>query len=72
MFPCSRPPHVDVLMKKFHRIVTEKNILFSGVNDVHLPDKGWLLAFISTYKPDDEIFKKEYLPPVKETKLSEL
>ena len=72
MLPCPRPPHFDVLMKKFHRICTEKNILYSGVDDVHLPDKGWLLTFISTYRPDDEIFKKEYLPPVKETKLSEL
>lgn len=72
MLPCPRPPHVDVLLKKFHRICAEKNILYSGVDDVHLPDKAWLLTFISTYRPDDEIFKKEYLPPVKETKLSEL
>ena len=37
-----------------------------------MPDKRWLLDFIATLTPQDEIFKKNYLPPVKETKLSEL
>ena len=37
-----------------------------------MPDKRWLLDFIGTLAPGDEIFKKNYLPPVKETKLSEL
>jgi hypothetical protein len=37
-----------------------------------MPDKQWLLNFIATLTPQDEIFKKNYLPPVKETKLSEL
>jgi hypothetical protein len=30
------------------------------------------MDFIATLTPQDEIFKKNYLPPVKETKLSEL
>jgi hypothetical protein len=30
------------------------------------------MDFVSTFKPEDEIFKKQYLPPAKETKLSEL
>jgi hypothetical protein len=34
-----------------------------------MPDKQWLLNFIATLTPQDEILKKNYLPPVKETKL---
>ena len=31
----------------------------------HLPDKKWLVAVISTIRPGDEIFEKDYLPPTK-------
>ncbi len=48
------------------------NFTLIGVDDKHVPDKRWLLDFVSTFKPDDEIFKKSYIPPPKETKLSEL
>ena len=70
--PCPRPPTVDVLLRKFHEICRDKNLTVCGVNDTHIPDKRWLLDFISTLRPEDEIFKKNYLPPVKDTKLSEL
>ena len=46
--------------------------MIPGVDEKHQPDKRWLLDFVSTFKPSDEIFKKNYLPPAKETKLSEL
>ena len=29
-----------------------------------------MLDVLATYKPDDEIFKENYLPPAKATKLS--
>ena len=72
MLPCPRPPTVDVLLKKFHRICRDQNLVLAGVDESHIPDKRWLLDFIATLTPQDEIFKKNYLPPVKETKLSEL
>ena len=72
MLPCPRPPTVDVLLKKFHKICKDQNLVHYGVDESHVPDKRWLLDLISTLNPDDEIFKKSYLPPVKETKLSEL
>ena len=72
MLPCPRPPNVDVLIKKFLEICVSHNFTNCGVDDKHQPDKRWLLDFVSSFKPDDEIFKKNYLPPVKETKLSEL
>jgi hypothetical protein len=72
MLPCPRPPTVEVLLKKFHRICRDQNLVLCGVDEAHMPDKRWLLDFIATLAPNDEIFKKNYLPPVKETKLSEL
>ena len=72
MMPCPRPPTVDVLLKKFHKICRDQNLVLTGVDDSHMPDKRWLLDFIATLAPQDEIFRKNYLPPVKETKLSEL
>jgi hypothetical protein len=72
MLPCPRPPTVDVLLKKFHRICKDQNLVLVGVDESHMPDKQWLLNFIATLTFQDEIFKKNYLPPVKETKLSEL
>ena len=72
MLPCPRPPSKDVLMQKFLRICSLNNFTIIGVDEKHVPDKRWLLDFVSTFKPDDEIFKKSYIPPPKETKLSEL
>jgi hypothetical protein len=35
-----------------------------GLDDPdHLPDKAWLVALLSTFKPDLKIFKKSYVPP---------
>jgi len=72
MLPCPRPPCKQVLLDKFHRICQGQNLVHTGVDDKHVPDKRWLLDFVSTFKPDDDIFKKNYIPPAKETKLSEL
>lgn len=72
MLPCPRPPNKEVLLKKFLQICVTHNFQHTGVDEKHQPDKRWLMDFVSTFKPDDEIFKKQYLPPAKETKLSEL
>jgi hypothetical protein len=42
------------------------------MDDAHRPDKRWLIDFISSFKPDDEIFQKSYRPPAKAFKLSEM
>ena len=72
MLPCPRPPGKEVLMQKFLRICSLNNLTLTGVDEKNVPDKRWLLDFVSTFKPDDEIFRKNYIPPAKETKLSEL
>ena len=43
-----------------------------GIDDNHVPDKRWLLDMVSTFTPGDEIFKKDFMPPPKKNKLSEI
>ena len=43
----------------------------TGISDQRTPNKEWLLIMIATLKPDDEIFKKDYLPPAKKKIISE-
>jgi hypothetical protein len=44
-----------------------------GVNrEKHRFDKRWLLDVLSTYVPNDEIFLKFYMPPVKATRLYQI
>jgi len=73
MLPCPRPPNKEVLIDKFLEICVSHNFTMNcGIDDKHKPDKTWLINFIASFKPDDEIFKKNYVPPAKENKLSEL
>jgi hypothetical protein len=72
MLPCPRPPNVEVLISKYLEICVTHNFTDCGIDDKHQPDKTWLINFIASFKPEDEIFKKNYIPPAKETKLSEL
>jgi len=59
-------------MRKFQTLAKTKHWDLTGFDDKHVPDKRWMLDVLATYKPDDEIFKKDYLPPVKATKLSSI
>jgi len=73
LLPCPRPPPVELLLRKFYRICESRNLLNNcGVDELRVPDKRWLLDFVSTFKPDDEIFRKDYRPPAKANKLSEM
>jgi len=40
-----------------------------GITDKLIPDKNWLVTFISTYAPNDEIFEKSYMPPAIKPKI---
>lgn len=45
--------------------VFEKNdIRNHSIDENHLPNKQWLLNVLSTLSPEDEIFRKDYQPPV--------
>ncbi len=71
LLPCLRPPPVDLLLRNFYRICEGRNLLnHCGVDEVHQPDKPWLLDFVSTFRPDVEIFRKDHRPPARAHKLS--
>ena len=72
MLPCPRPPNKDVLIKKVLGIGVNHNFTHHGMDQSHEPDKRWLIDLISSFKPEDEIFKKNYRPPAHAAKLSEM
>jgi hypothetical protein len=73
LLPCPRPPPVELLLRKFYRICESFNLLNNcGVDELRLPDKRWLLGFLSTFKPDGEILWKDYRPPANSNKLLEM
>ena len=59
------------LYEKFKTIMNTKKFPIA-FDDKHLPDAKWLHAVISTLTPGDEIFKKSYVPPPKESKISQI
>ena len=67
---CPRPPHKEVLLEKFKKQMADKG-LRSGMQEGKWPDKEWLITVIATLCPDDEIFKKDYLPPPRKNVIEE-
>ena len=53
--PCPSPPTKRILLEKLKELEIKKNITV-GSDDKHIPEKGWLLAVLSTLNPGDEIF----------------
>lgn len=39
---------------------------------MHLPDSKWLVDVLATLKPDDEIFRKDYVSPPVRKRLREI
>jgi hypothetical protein len=73
MLACPRPPNKSVLLEKFWNFVDFNRYELIGVDrERHVPDKRWLLDVLATYTPTDEIFNKNYCPPEKASKLSEI
>jgi len=72
MLPCPRPPNKEKLVEMFRVLAEHNEWRLIGFDDKHVPDKRWLLDVIATYAPDAPIFAKDYLPPVKASKLSEI
>ena len=70
--PCPRPPYKQILIDKFLAAAIDKGYQSIGMDEDHLPDKRWLLDVLAKLTPDDEIFRKNYLPPPKKSKLSEI
>jgi len=60
--PCPAPPDKETLIRHVKTYARSKN-KSTGIDDTHIPDKKWLLDFLSTYSPDCEIFHKSYVAP---------
>jgi hypothetical protein len=71
LVPCPRAPEKDILLRDLQRLMTSEK-KSCGIDDIHVPDKGWLLAVLGTFNPKLEYFKKGYVPPPKVAALSNL
>lgn len=63
MKPCPKTPTKEVLLDKFKEVCIVEGFRAPWVDEKHVPDKRWLVDVLATFKPDDEIFKKGYVPP---------
>jgi hypothetical protein len=64
LMPCPKPPEKEVLLADFTKLMTSHK-KSAGIDDNHVPDKGWLLAILGTYNPKLPYFDKGYVPPAK-------
>ena len=69
MLPCPRPPSKDILIEKLIEGTTAKHLQNIYISKDRRPDVKWLLDVVATLLPDDEIFKKGYVPPPKRKRL---
>jgi hypothetical protein len=63
MRPCVKAPLKEVLVSKLTALCARHGHNIAWVDDQHAPDKDWLVAVIATLNPQDEIFRKDYVPP---------
>jgi hypothetical protein len=70
LLPCPRPPDKDTLIKYVKEINTPNSKKFGMFDEQHTPNKEWLLAVLSTFRPDLKIFKKDYVAPPRVAKIS--
>lgn len=65
--PCPKRPYKKILMDKLVEVATEHGFEL-GIDSKYQPDKDWIIAVLSTYKADDVIFDKYYVPPPRPNK----
>ena len=70
LLPCPRPPDKDTLIKYAKEIKTPGSKKLGMFDEQHTPNKEWLLALLSTFKPEIPIFKKDYVAPPRVPKIS--
>jgi hypothetical protein len=72
MKACPKPPMKEVLIQKLSEVCTMENYNIAWIDEKHTPDKKWLIDVLGTLKPDDEIFKKNYVAPPIRKKLKDI
>ena len=59
-------PLKEVLLVKLCQICYAHHLNVGWIDDMHVPDKLWLLNVIATIDPTNEIFDIDYVaPPIK-------
>ena len=63
---CVKPPLKEIVASKVWDTCTSKHLNLAWMDPAHIPNKKWLLEVLATLKPEDEIFRKDYVaPPVR-------
>ena len=68
---CTRPPSCEVLTKKLNGYLQALNLPPSGINieKEKYPDREWLILAVATLsKGGDEIFNRDYVPPIEQVR----
>ena len=63
MRPCPKAPQKEVLIEKLRAIAFENDFNVEWIDEKHQSDKKWLVDVIASFTPQDEIFRKDYVPP---------
>ena len=50
-------------MAKLTQVCKDRNLNIACIDETHSPNKERLVNVIATVDPDNEIFKKDYVPP---------
>jgi hypothetical protein len=58
-----RAPVKDTLYNKIEEICTKKKLNIAWIDELHVPDKKWMVDVIATLDPENEIFNKDYVAP---------
>ena len=63
---CVKPPLKEIVASKVGETCTSRELNLAWMDPAHIPNKKWLLEVLATLKPEDEIFRKDYVaPPVR-------
>ena len=58
-----RAPVKDTLYNKIEEICAKKKLNIAWIDELHVPDKKWMVDVIATLDPENEIFNKDYVAP---------
>lgn len=66
LLPCVKAPTKSDLISKLQAFCAKKKLNIAWIDELHMPDKQWLVQVLATVAPEDEIFRKDYVaPPVR-------
>ena len=55
------PPLKEIVASKVWDTCTSRELNLAWMDPAHIPNKKWLLEVLATLKPEDEIFRKDYV-----------